>query len=413
MASISAVIVSLVAVLGTAAPRQPAPPPTPVPPNGRPSPFPDSLQTPTDPVEEPPIDAAGAILADLDTGSVLFEKSPGTARPIASLTKIMTALVVLRTTRLDDVVTVDERAVFHHGDYGATSVLGLTPGERISVEDLLYALLLGSANDAAVALAIHVDGSERAFVDRMNETARSLGMRDTRFASASGLDDTGRSTPTDLLKLVRVAQDRSAYAKIVATRFHEIPAPRGPNRRIQNRNALLWLYPWATGGKTGYTVAAGYCLVATARHDGRRLVSIVLRSPDDAFSDAAALLNHGFEGFTQAVFVEAGEPQGDVRIRGGVVEGSAGSALTALVPIEAVDEARTTIRVDPTAAFPPAPGERIGTIVVVVDGMVLGKVALVAATPVGPANPRSDWWVGSARAVAGALADAIQGVGGG
>jgi D-alanyl-D-alanine carboxypeptidase (penicillin-binding protein 5/6) len=361
-------------------------------------------------VEEPPIDAAGAILADLDTGLVLYEKSPGTARPIASLTKIMTALVVLRTTRLADVVTVDERAVFHVGDYGATSVLGLTPGERISVEDLLYALLLGSANDAAVALAIHVDGSERAFVDRMNETARSLGMRDTRFTSASGLDDKGRSTPSDLLKLVRVAQDRSTYAKIVATRFHEIPASRGPDRRIQNRNALLWLYPWATGGKTGYTAAAGYCLVATARHDGRRLVSIVLRSPDDAFSDAAALLNHGFGGFTQAVFVEAGEPQGDVRIRGGVVEGSAGSALTGLVPVEAVDEARTTIRVDPTAAFPPAPGERIGTIVVVVDGEVLGKVPLVSATPVGPATPGSDWWIGSGRAVAGALADALRGV---
>ena len=148
------------------------------------------------------------ILADLDDGQVMFAKAPEVRRPIASLTKVMTALLVLQRRELDDVVTVSPDAVFDGDDYGASSTLGLRAGERRTVRELLDALMLQSANDAALALAIDISGSERRFVELMNERARALGMRDTVFLSPNGLDDRGRSTTRDLLALTRAASAR-------------------------------------------------------------------------------------------------------------------------------------------------------------------------------------------------------------
>ena len=142
------------------------------PPHGSPSPVPTALATPSDPFRVPTVPAAAALLADLDTGQILYAKDPRAPRPIASVTKMMTALLTLETLPLDHVVRVDPRAVFDRDDFGASSTLGLRAGERISIENLLYALLLGSANDAADALAIAVDGSIPAFVRHMNDRAR-------------------------------------------------------------------------------------------------------------------------------------------------------------------------------------------------------------------------------------------------
>jgi len=394
-----------------AATKAEAPPPTPVPPKGSPSPFPSVLATPTDAARPPTIPAAAGLLADLDTGQVLYGKDAGHPRPIASVTKIMTALLTLESLPLNHVVHVDPRAVFADDDYGASSTLGLRAGERITVENLLYALLLGSANDAAVALAIAVDGSTDAFVRHMNVRAKQLGMRTTRFYSASGLDDRGHSTPSDLLRLVTVATRDETFRTITATRFHTIPAPRDPDRRIQNRNALLWLYPGTIGTKTGTTARAGGCLVATARRDGRTLVAIVLDTPGEPFSSAATLLNYGFAGWERDTVVVAGQPEGDVEIRGGTVPVVAGEDLTALVP---ADDAgvRTAVVVDPRAAFPPPPGSQVGTLLVRADDDVVGRVPLVVPeVPPAPATS-GPWWVRTAVAVGGAVADAIQALAG-
>ena len=151
----SAILVVAVAINAGAAGRQvAAPPPTPVPPHGSPSPFPTKLATPEDATVAPDVDAGAALLADPDTGQILFAKGPRTRRPIASITKLMTAVLARKDLPLHATVTVDPAATFDKKAYGATSVLGLRPGERISVENLLYGLLLGSANDAAVALAM-------------------------------------------------------------------------------------------------------------------------------------------------------------------------------------------------------------------------------------------------------------------
>ena len=406
-AVIVAVVVTVVAlplVLRNLASAQLAPPP-PTPVDGSPSTFPTALTTPANERRPPSLTAPTALLADLDTGQVLFAKAPTTRRPIASVTKIMTALLVLERTRMTDVVLVDPAAVFADDDYGANSTLGLRAGERLSVEDLLYGLLLGSANDAAEALAIHVGGSKEAFVELMNRRARRLDMNDTVFFSPDGLDDRGRSTVRDLLTLTRAARALPAFDAITATRFHRIPAPEGLDRRIQNRNVLLWLYPGATGIKTGSTARAGACLVATAGRDGRSLAAIVLGEPDGAFDDAAALLNYGFDGFGSRTLVAEGEDLGIVAIRGGQVPVQTAAELTRLVPSsDAIVQRR--IVVDPRAAFPPAPGDRVGTLRVLVDGRPVGAVGMVVRLVPDPEADGGPWWASSVGAVARAVAGA-------
>jgi serine-type D-Ala-D-Ala carboxypeptidase (penicillin-binding protein 5/6) len=388
------------------------PPPTPAPPNGSPSPFPQVLHTPADPIPIPTVDVPVALLADLDNGQVMFAKGAEARRPIASLTKIMTAVLVLERADLDDVVTVPAAAVFERDDYGASSTLGLREGERRTVRELLYALLLQSANDAAVALAIDVGGSEDAFVRAMNRRARSLGMRRTLFFSPNGLDDRGRSTAHDLLRLVRVAYETDGFASIVATRFRTIPGPSGaPPREIQNRNAMLWLYPGAVGVKTGFTAGAGTCLVTVAERGGRRLVVIILGSGDEAFSEAGTLLDHGFEGFREETFVTSREPMGTVSIRGGVVSVEAGARLRALAPVAALGNVRRTVVVSPTVAFPPAEGERVAALKVTLPGVTVGTVPLlVSSVPPPPPAGDAPWWARAAGAIVGGVGAVLGGL---
>jgi serine-type D-Ala-D-Ala carboxypeptidase (penicillin-binding protein 5/6) len=405
----SAILIVAVAINAGATGRVVAPPPTPVPPHGSPSPFPTKLATPADSTTPPTVDAGAVLLADPDTGQILFAKEPRTRRPIASITKLMTALLARHDLPLHATVTVDPAAVFDRKSFGATSVLGLEAGERISVENLLYGLLLGSANDAAVALAIAADGSEAAFVRHMNAEAGRLGMRDTHFASASGLDDDGYSTPRDLLRLTQAANADPVLREITATKVHRIVAPKGPDRVIQNRNVLLWLYPGAVGTKTGTTAGAGSCVVATARRGARELVAIVLHAPDEPFSDAAALLNYGFDGWRVDALVHAGDAAGEATIRGGTVPVVAGADLSALVPV-ADDGRAQRVVVDPRAAYPPAPDERVGTLVFAAGPAVLGSVPLIVSDVPPPPTATGPWWARTADAVGGAVADAVRAV---
>ena len=407
---VAALVAGPAALTSLAAPRSATPPPTPVPPKGSLSPFPTALATPEDAMRPPAVAARSALLADLSTGTLMDEKAPNLAVPIASLTKIMTALITLDRTDLGDIVTVDPRAVFHRGDYGATSVLGLRAGEHITVENLLYGMLLGSANDAAVALAIHIAGSEDAFVHTMNLRAQHLGMRRTDFRSVNGLDDRGVSTARDLLTLVRAAEATDGFERITSTRERTIPASSGPARRIQNRNALLWLYPGTFGTKTGATAGAGACLVASAARHGRRLVAIVLHAPGEAFSDAAALLNYGFEGFTQRSFASFGADEGTLRIRGGEVPVVAGADLAALVPTRTLGDVRRRVLAAPDAAFPPAPGSTVGTLTVSVPGLTIGSVPLIVSTVPPPPATSGPWWARAAGSVGRAVAGAIDAI---
>jgi len=403
----------LLALLPTAGLAQSPVPPPPTPvvqPGGgtSPSPFLSSLRTPAPSVQLPELRAGAAVLADLDTGQVLFNLAGNERRPIASLTKIMTALLVLEQTAPTEVVTVSEEAAGPR--IAGISGLGLGTGERIRVSELLYALMLQSANDAAVALAEHVDGAVPAFVERMNARAAELGMTRSRFASPNGLDDVGYSSARDLVRLTRAAYGVSGFAGVVATRGHEVRSLDAEPRTVQNRNVLLWLYPGALGVKTGFTTPAGFCVVATAERDGTRLVVVVLGEPDEPFSDAAALLNYGFEAFDERSLLTAGQGLGTVRIEGRQVAVAAGGPVDGLVPVRS--EVARTLLLEDHVAFPPARGEQIGTVRVTAGERLVGEVPLLVSglPPPPPPVDEGPWWaraLGSVLEAGGGILDAL------
>ncbi len=242
--------------------------------------------------------AASAILVDAASGDVLHAHAARERRAPASLTKVMTAVVVLERAELSDQVVVGPR-VREAGGH----TLGLRPGHRLSVQDLLSALLVLSANDAAVALAEHVGGSVDEFAALMNAKAQVLGMRDTHFRNPHGLDAPDHySTAYDLAALTRYALQSPAFAQIVRTRQTMITLKAPARRRgraikavrvLRSHNRLLTAFAGADGVKTGFTSEAGRCLVASAQREGRRLIAVLLNDPR-RWQDAASLLEHGF-----------------------------------------------------------------------------------------------------------------------
>lgn len=237
-----------------------------------------------------PLAAAAAILVDAGTGQVLWAKHPHERRPVASTTKIMTALLALRALKPHQVVTVD-RAV--------TRVPlvreGLHTGERVQVWKLFYAMLLYSGNDDALQLAIASAGSKAAFLREMNDEAAHLSMTDTHFTSPSGVVDEGNySTAWDLAAVTREALKNPTFRRIVRTKvIHVSWAPPTNSKIYINNNSLLRMYPGANGVKTGFTHKSGWCLVSSATRHGRTLIAVVLDS-GDMYNDSRKLLDLGF-----------------------------------------------------------------------------------------------------------------------
>ena len=232
------------------------------------------------------------LLFDLDTGQVLWRRQADRVLPIASLTKMMTALLVVERAPPDAKVRVTKEALAYKG-----SAVGVLPkGKRIKLETMLNGLLLPSGNDAAIALAQRMSGTVAAFVQRMNERAGDLGLTCTRFSSPDGFEDAGNhSCAIDLAEMARAVLDRPRLARIVRRRRAVLPFPiKGGRIYLFNNNPLLRTgYPGTIGIKTGYTDAAGRCLVAAARRNGRRLGVVLLHSPDPG-KQATQLLNRGF-----------------------------------------------------------------------------------------------------------------------
>jgi D-alanyl-D-alanine carboxypeptidase (penicillin-binding protein 5/6) len=232
------------------------------------------------------------LLFDLDTGEVLWRRLPNRVLPIASLTKMMTALVVVQRARPSDKVKVTKEALAYRG-----SGVGVLPrGKRVKLETMLNGLMLPSGNDAAIALAQRVSGTVERFVVRMNEQARALGLTCTRFSSPSGFVDRGNhSCAADLAAMTRAVLDQPRLARIVKRRRAVLPFPiKGGRIFLYNNNPLVRVgYPGTLGVKTGFTRAAGRCLVAAAERNGRRLGVVLLHSPDPA-RQARLLLNRGF-----------------------------------------------------------------------------------------------------------------------
>lgn len=306
---------------------------------------------------------------------VLWGREIDARRANASTTKMVTALLVVRRGRLDEEVTAS-RAAAATGGGG----LDLRPGDVYSVEELLYALLLSSSNDAAVALAEHHSGSEEAFVDRMNRFVRTLGARESRFVTPHGLDVPGHfSTARDLARIALAVLRRPALAEIVATPETTITGSSG-SRRIVNTNPLLETYEGAVGVKTGYTAGAGDVLVAAAVRGGRRLIAVALGS-SDAAADARALLDYGFAVLGRSVLVREGT------VLGALVFDPAGAAVViAGRTIRGIPDPSTiSVGFEPAGSLHPpiAEGETVGTMVVSSRGDVVARAPAVAEAPLG------------------------------
>lgn len=240
----------------------------------------------------PSVSARAAILIDAETGTVMYGKNENERLPMASTTKIMTALVVLENACLSDCVIIPQEAVGVEG-----SSVCIECGETLTVEELLYAMMLESANDAAAALAIHVGGSIDGFAEMMNERAKSIGLCDTSFANPHGLDDAEHYTSAhDLAAIAAEAMKNEDFSRIVSTYRQRIPYGESGYRYLMNHNKLLKLYDGALGVKTGFTKKSGRCLVSAAKRDEMTLIAVTLCAPDD-WSDHTRLLDYGFENY--------------------------------------------------------------------------------------------------------------------
>ncbi|HET7629218.1 MAG TPA: D-alanyl-D-alanine carboxypeptidase family protein [Bacillales bacterium] len=251
----------------------------------------------------PGVSARNAVLMEQESGRMLFGKHAHEKRRIASITKIMTAVLAIEEGDLDKKVTISRNAANTEG-----SSLYLQKGEHVRLKDLVYGLMLRSGNDAAVAIAEAVGGSVEGFTRLMNQKAAQIGMTDTRFANPHGLDDHQKmySTAYDMALLMRYAMKNKTFREITSTKVHRVDDPDGTGTLVWlNKNKLLRMYPYATGGKTGYTRMAKRTLVSTAKKDGLALIAVTLNDPDD-WDDHMNLFDWGFRTFDLKTVVEKG-----------------------------------------------------------------------------------------------------------
>jgi serine-type D-Ala-D-Ala carboxypeptidase (penicillin-binding protein 5/6) len=332
----------------------------------------------------PKLDAKAWILIDPRDDAVLASKAPNKHLPIASTTKLMTAYLALKNLKPSQMVT----APSYHPSASAEIELGLRPGEKIRVRDLLYGLLLPSASDAAETLAVAVAGSVPAFVDRMNEAARRLGLTDTSYANPIGLDDPDNySSAHDLVTLASILLRDKLFARIVDTPAATLSSGDHP-RTVTSRDTLLNSYPWINGVKTGHTLGAGYVLVGSGTQDSTTLISAVLGTPSEASRDADTLklLQYGFSLYHSVQPVTRGEQLADPKLD----YRSDHLALVAqrALPVNVRQGQHVTTRVSAPDEISGAvkQGQVLGHVVVSVDGKIAAGSPLVAAHAVGAAT---------------------------
>ena len=312
--------------------------------------------------DPPEVSAAAWILYDETFDRTLGESGAQERRAMASTTKLMTAIVAMERTALDDTVVISETAAGT-----GEAEIDLVAGEEWTVRQLLTAMMVKSANDAAVAIAEHIGGDVAGFVSIMNAEAAEMGLENTRFANPHGLDAPGHySSARDLLTLGRRAASDPFLGEMMNTRVATLPAdPEGLDRVARTTNELIGTYEGAFGVKTGFTDDAGRVLVAGAERDGRRLYAVVMGS-DDHFADAAALLTYGFRSFGMFQLVVAGEEYAEVRRPGGV------ASAVAVEPVDVFTD------IDTAASTELEPGfeDELAVMQVEADGEILGSTPL-------------------------------------
>jgi len=331
----------------------------------------------------PSVEARAWTLVDARTGETLASHAAARRLSVASTTKLMTAYVALQELPLERVV----RTAPYEPIYGE-SLLGVKAGERVSVHDLLYGLLLRSGNDSAHDLALAAAGSQPAFVTAMNRRAAALGLADTHYANPIGLDDPGNfSSARDLATLTRRLLADPVFAKIVDSRSALLRSLRPP-RRIENSNDLLRMAPWATGVKTGHTFDADYVLVAAGERKGVELISVAIGAPSEEARYRASLdlLEYGFSQYKRRVPIHAGQDLADPEIRYSGGELPLRAARTVVVGLRRGQQLEVEVRAPAELEGPVRRGAKLGSATVFVEGRRAGAVPLRAGRSIPAAS---------------------------
>lgn len=321
------------------------------------------------------ISAHSAVVLELQTGTVLFSRAPHEKMPMASTTKVMTALLAVENGDLDEVITTDTSA---YGVEGSSIYLNLN--EQITLRDLVYGLMLRSGNDSAVAIACHIGGSVEGFAEMMNARAEELGALNTHFVNPHGLPADGHyTTAYDLALICREAMLNPMFAEIVGTKNYR--ATTGTVvRSMQNKDKLLWQYEGALGIKTGYTKAAGKCLTFAAQREGMTVVGAELNAPN-MFPDAMALMDQAFAEYSMYDMVKEGETVMRMQVEGGYRELltlCTGGSIS--VPVKKSEGIRLTpqIKLNEDIKAPVYKGDVLGEMEVYNNGVLVGSCPLTA-----------------------------------
>ena len=331
------------------------------------------------------LNAKSAILMEEATGNILYESNPDERLPIASVTKVMTMLLIMEAVdsgkiSLDDMVTVSENAMSYGG-----STMFLETGEQLTVNDMLKGIAVASANDGCVAMAEHLAGSESAFVDMMNEKAKGLGMENTHFMNTNGLDeDDHYSSARDVAIMSRELMKHETIFNYTSIWMDTL---RGGKFQLANTNKLIRFYDGANGLKTGSTSKALCCLSAAAKRNDMQLIAVVLGAPTSAerFASAKSLLDYGFANYAVNTQITAGDEVQKIAVEKGVdkeVGVVAGDSCSTLVKKGQEDNITKEIKIDETITAPIEAGQKIGTMTISRDGEVIADIDLNASSTV-------------------------------
>ena len=331
------------------------------------------------------LNAKSAILMEEATGNILYESNPDERVPIASVTKVMTMLLIMEAVdsgkiSLDDMVTVSENAMSYGG-----STMFLETGEQLTVNDMLKGIAVASANDGCVAMAEHLAGSESAFVDMMNEKAKELGMENTHFMNTNGLDeDDHYSSARDVAIMSRELMKHETIFNYTSIWMDTL---RGGKFQLANTNKLIRFYDGANGLKTGSTSKALCCLSAAAKRNDMQLIAVVLGAPTSAerFASAKSLLDYGFANYAVNTQITAGDEVQKIAVEKGVdkeVGVVAGDSCSTLVKKGQEDNITKEIKIDETITAPIEAGQKIGTMTISRDGEVIADIDLNASSAV-------------------------------
>ena len=333
-------------------------------------------------LSEEDLTAPSAVLMEASTGKVLFEKNSHEVRDCASITKVMTLLLVMEAIDQGRMSLTDTITASEHASSMGGSDIWLEPGETMSADDMVKATVVASANDAAVALAEHLEGTEEAFVQKMNQRAAELGMKDTVFKNCNGLDEEGHVTSAYDVALM--SRELIKHEKIFDYTTIWMDTLREGKTQIVNTNKLLKSYNGITGLKTGTTGGAGSCITATAQRDGLSLIGVVLGSATgkERFTDAAALLDYGFSNYmiyTPGLPEEALQPVPVVNGMQSQVAVESAASGSVLLTKGREKDLKTEVKLSESVEAPVAKGQQLGKIVYTLDGEVLTEYPITAA----------------------------------